>query len=142
MKKRKKARLFDDLLAPGERPAPKDIFDDLITEVKPLPTERTRDVGITMFWRREHCQHCRSVYEGSAYGTPMLLQRIIEKPVIHFGKLYGWRFHAIQYIPIAELSLYSELPRDMQTIDSSIPRCRKCVNRPNVVYLPAPGGAA
>lgn len=142
MKKRKKNRLFDDLLSPDDRPAPKGIFDDLVVETKPLPTERSRDIGITMFWRREHCQHCKAVYEGSAYGTPMLLQRVVEKPIIHFGKIFGWRFHALIYIPIGELSLYSELPREIQTVESRIARCRKCVNRPNVVYLPGPGGAA
>lgn len=133
-KNRKKKGIFDDLAGIG-------IFDDLVEHdgpVKPeIPESREKEISLIMFWRTEHCAFCHATYEGTAYGTVPLLQIAIEKPIIHFGKLYGWRYHATAYRPVNDYSCYDWLPREVQTIHSTIRRCRKCVHRPGIIYLPA-----
>lgn len=134
MTKRNRKKIFDDLM-------PDTIFDDLVEHDAPvqpeIPNSREREVSLVMFWRVEKCEHCHSVYEGSAYHTSPLLHLVIEKPIQHFGKLYGWKYHATEFRPVPDFSCYDWLPRELQTLHVRIRRCRKCIHRPGIIYLPS-----
>ena len=130
MGKQKKKRLFDDLVG---------VFDDLVEHdapVKKIPTHREIDRSLIMFWRREKCSRCRSVYEGSAYHNEPMLKTEVQTPILHFGKVYGWRHKSIVIKPVPDFTCYDHLPRELEIIETRIRVCRKCVHRKNVIYLP------
>ena len=132
-KKRKKPRLFDDLAG---------ILDDLVehdNEPEPPPKDRETPRALVMFWRREKCSKCHHVYESSCYDTDLLLQSVIERPIVHFGKLYGWAYKAVVYRQVGDLAFYDNLPRRVETIERTIRVCPRCVHRPQVIYLPEAG---
>lgn len=131
MSKKKKLRpelvgIFDDLIDPSVTPVPEaDI---------PEPREIARQV--IMFWRREKCIRCHYTYEGSAYGMDLMLQLEMQKPIVYFGRFFGWKYVGIRFQAIPDMGCYDHLPRKIERIDRTIRRCPRCIYVPKVIYLP------
>jgi len=126
------------------RPELVGIFDDLIDEtveiLPDIPETRETPRQLLMFWREEKCSRCHTIYEGAAYGWDVMLQLVKEKPIVHFGRFYGWKYVGLRFIPVPDLSCYDHLPRSVEVIHSDIRVCPRCVHRPKVIYLEASNG--
>ena len=118
------------------------IFDDLIdvavvAEIKteiPEPREIARQ--LIMFWRHEKCLRCHHVYEGSNYGMEVMIQLEMQKPIVYFGRFFGWKYVGIRFHNVPDLSCYDDLPRKVEIIKTTCRVCPRCVHKPNVIYLP------
>ena len=118
------------------------IFDDLIdkdAKVKILPdVPEPREIArkLIMFWREEKCLGCHTIYQGSLYHSEPLLQCEVQTPIVHFGRMYGWKFKGIKLRPIADASCYDHLPHEIEIIKTTVRVCPKCIHTPKVIYLP------
>ena len=117
------------------------IFDDLIdnsAKVKILPdVPKPREIirQLVMFWRREKCDRCKKTYEASHYGALPMLQLELQKPIVHFGRMYGWRYVSTIFRHVTDVSAYDHLPHKIEYIDVKLRVCPNCLYRPKVIYL-------
>ncbi len=86
--------IFDDLIDKDAAPAP-------LAEELPKPRDIPRSV--IMFWREEKCEKCHTTYEGSLYHSEPMLQLEMQTPIIHFGRMYGWRYKGIKFQPVTDV---------------------------------------
>lgn len=117
------------------------IFDHLIDKDAPVPqpvTRKSREIPrqLVMFWRKEKCLRCHAVYEGSLYHSEPLLQLEIQKPIVHFGRQYGWKYVGTEFRPVQDVSCFNHLPHSVEEVQRTIRICPKCAYRPKVIYLP------
>ncbi len=118
------------------------IFDDLIDpSVTPLPdpdVPEPREIArqLIMFWRQEKCENCHHVYEASNYGMEMMIQLEMQKPIVYFGRFFGWKYVGIRFQSVPDLSCYDHLPRKVELIKTTVRVCPRCVHKPKVIYLP------
>ena len=132
-KKRRKKALKPELVG---------IFDDLIDpSVTPLPDPevpepRETAIRLVMFWRQEKCQRCHHVYEGSNYGMEVMIQLEMQKPIVYFGRFFGWKYVGIRFQGVPDLACYDHLPRHVEIIKTTCRVCPRCVHTPKVIYLP------
>lgn len=118
------------------------IFDDLVDEsvvakIKedaPKPREIARQ--LIMFWRQEKCQRCHHVYEGSHYGMEVMLQLEMQKPIVYFGRFFGWKYVGIRFHSVPDLACYDHLPRKVELIKTTCRVCPRCIHKADVIYLP------
>ncbi len=123
--------IFDDLVGDDVNLAP-------VVDEKDLPKPREIARSIIMFWRKEKCQRCHTTYEGSLYHSAPMLQLEMQTPILHFGRMYGWRYKGIKFQPVADVSCFDHLPHKVEIIHTAIRTCPKCIHRPKVIYLPQP----
>lgn len=121
------------------------IFDDLVPDGPPpvlpdIPKTREVPLALMMFWRKEQCERCKHTYEGSAYGSSLMLKQRVETPIVHFGRFFGWKYKGITYKHVMDVSCFDHLQREVEEIHSTIRNCPRCVHRPNVIYLGVSNG--
>ena len=134
MTKPKKKKLRPELVG---------IFDDLIDPnvviESDIPEPREIARQIIMFWRKEKCDRCHRTYEGSAHGFDMMLQLEMQTPLVYFGRFFGWKYKGIRFQAIPDVGCYDHLPRQVETVTTTIRHCPRCLHTPKVIYLPQLG---
>lgn len=109
-----------------------EFLKDFGEELPPEKTQTNRE--LVCFWAEYECE-CGHFFEGPEHHAPLMLKIEISKAIRHFGRHFGYKHHAFQYIPVLDCSLYDGLPRKVEIKNIKIHRCIKCAQRPQVIYL-------
>ncbi len=99
-----------------------------------LPDD-VRAQEVTLFWTRSKCR-CGATYDGPGHQNPCMIKNHVYRPIIHAGRLFGWRYRETTYTPGQVLPIHATLPMKVEYFEYHIEACRKCIRQSMVICLP------